>query len=146
MADAPLAGREGREFEMAVERGKVREFAAAVLADHPAFFDGPHPVIPPTFLVTWLFWQPEDAAVWGENELDPARSVHGEQEYVFHGPPPRAGAELRGSTRVERDEVKEGRRGGRMRVVVSVTEFRDEAGRLVAEERNTGIELGQVPS
>ena len=38
---------------------------------------------------------------------------------------------------------KEGKRGGVMTFVVTVTEFRDPAGKLVAEARSTAIETGK---
>ena len=44
---------------------------------------------------------------------------------VFPGPPPAAGAELTAQTRVAEIYEKEGKRGGTMTFVVTVTEFRD---------------------
>jgi hypothetical protein len=72
--------------------------------------------------------------------------MHAEQEYVFHGPPPRAGTRLSCRSRIERVFHKEGRRGGRLTFAVMVTEFRDAAtGRLVAEARMTGVETEKPP-
>ena len=48
-------------------------------------------------------------------------------------------------TRVEDILEKEGRRGGTMTFVITVTEFRDDDGRLVAEARSTAIETGRAP-
>jgi hydroxyacyl-ACP dehydratase HTD2-like protein with hotdog domain len=76
-------------------------------------------------------------------KLDLKRILHGGQEYVFHGPPPRAGQELTAQTRVEEIYEKEGKRGGTMTFVVTVQEFRDETGRLVAEARSTAIQTGK---
>lgn len=67
------------------------------------------------------------------------RALHGGQEYVFHGPPPRAGTKLRVTSRVEDTYEKEGSRGGKMSFTISVQEFRDEDGNLVAEGRSTNI-------
>src|SRR5215211_1164628 len=105
MGDGPLVGREGAAFSMPVERGKVREFAAAVLTAHDAYVRDPAPVVPPTFLATAAFWDEGGEELWADVGLDPARSVHGEQEYVFRGPPPRAGTVLEARTRIESDVV-----------------------------------------
>jgi hypothetical protein len=72
--------------------------------------------------------------------MDPARGLHAEQEFVFHGPPPRAGDRLVGTSRITEVYDKQGKRGGTMTFVVMVTEFHDAAGRLVAESRLTGVE------
>lgn len=134
-------GLEGDEFEMDIERGKVREFAKATFAPSPEHYDGRHPVAPPTFLTTMFGWEPDDASPWRKLGIDPARTVQAGQEYVFHGPPPRAGDRLIGRSRIAEMYTKEGRRSGTMQFVVMVTEFRDESGRLVAEARITAAEL-----
>jgi hypothetical protein len=59
--------------------------------------------------------------------------LHVEQEYVFHGPPPQVGVVLTGTSRIAATWEREGRRGGNMMFASVTTEFRDEAGRLVAE-------------
>jgi hypothetical protein len=78
-------------------------------------------------------------------DIDLRRLLHGGQEYVFHGPPPRARTELTFQTRVDKIYEKEGKRGGTMTFVEAVTEFRDASGRLVAEARSTAIETGKAP-
>jgi hypothetical protein len=72
--------------------------------------------------------------------FDRRRLLHGEQEYVFHGPPPRAGQTLTARDRIESRYEKPGRRGGTMRFAVVVTEYRADDGTLVAEARATYIE------
>ncbi len=42
--------------------------------------------------------------------------------------------------------TKEGRRGGTMRFITTVNEFRDAAGVLVAEQITTLVETGKAPS
>jgi hypothetical protein len=69
--------------------------------------------------------------------------MHAEQEYVFHGPPPRAGATLTAQSRIDAVYQKQGRRGGVLTFAVLVTEFRDASGRLVAEARMTGVETAR---
>jgi hypothetical protein len=127
----------GPPYEVCVERGKIAEFAAAMQSDNPAY-QGPAAIVPPTFLTTAGRWAPEGARA--EHGFERARLLHGEQEFVFHGPPPRAGEVLQASERVARRFEKEGKRGGTMRFAVLVTEFRDQGGKLVAESRSTLIE------
>jgi hypothetical protein len=104
-------------------------------------------VIPPTFLTTTFFWEAEveNANPWPRVKLDPQLGMHAEQEYIFHGPPPRAGTKLTCTSRIAEMYEKEGRRGGKLGFAVMVTEFRDESGKLVAEARMTGVETAKAP-
>jgi hypothetical protein len=148
MANERAVGAVGETFELDVERGKIREFARATLSGHRAYLEGDHPVSPPTFLTTMFFWEEHTpgSSPWPKVQLDPKRGMHAEQEYVFHGPPPRAGTRLSCTSRIERVFHKEGRRGGRLTFAVMVTEFHDAAtGRLVAEARMTGVETEKPP-
>lgn len=145
MANHAAVGATGTPFTMDVERGKIHEFARATYSANPAYLDGDHPVCPPTFLTNTMFWQHGDANPWSKVELDQRRGLHAEQEYVFHGPPPRAGTRLTCQSRIEEIFVKEGRRGGQLTFAVMVTEFRDESGALVAEARLTGVETARPP-
>ena len=124
-------------FELRVELGKVREFARATKSANPAYLEGEDPVSPATFLMTSAFWRDEAILPWMEADEHPERILHGEQEFVFHRSPPRAGAVLVGTSRVDRQYHKEGRRAGPMTVTEVVTEFRDAGGVLVAESRST---------
>ena len=148
MADDRAVGAAGVPFEMDVERGKIREFARATLSENPAYIKEERPVSPPTFLTTTFFWEERSAGAnpWQLVKLDPNRGMHAEQEYVFFGPPPRAGTRLECRSRIESVFHKEGRRGGRLTFAVMVTEFRDVAtGELVAEARMTGVEPEKPP-
>jgi hypothetical protein len=132
---------------MAIERGKVCEFARATGSDAPEYLSDAHPPIPVTFLRTATFWRPSDApSPMAGLGLNAARILHGEQEYEFFGPPPRAGTELTVTSRLESVTEKEGRRGGTMRLIVVVEDFTDETGRLVAQGRSTLIETGKAPT
>lgn len=127
-------------YEITLERGKIREFVRAThgTPDDPA---DDAPTIPPTFLTTaQLTWEPPSEPGLAAVGFDLPRLLHGEEEYVFHGPPPRAGTVLTVTSRVERRFEKVGRRGGTMRFAAVVHEFRDPAGDLVAEQRSTLIE------
>jgi len=134
----------GRPFTMPIERGKIREFAAATKSVNPVYLEGERPMSPPTFLVSSAFWmQPENEPVGRRRNV--ARVLHGEQEFVFPGEPPRAGCVLTVQKRVESRYEREGRRGGKMMFTVFATEYRDEQGTVVAEVRNTVIETERPP-
>ena len=137
MVDASALGATGSPFVLDVERGKIREFARATYADIPA---DEQPTAPPTFLTTASHWQTGDSDPWEQVRMDPARGLHAEQEFVFFGRPPKAGDRLIGTSRIAEVYEKTNRSGGTLTFVVMVTEFRDEAGELVAETRLTGVE------
>ena len=147
MVDKAAQGKQGEPFVMDIERGKIHEFARATQSEHPDYFSGDSPVIPSTFLTTQFFWE---ALVPGSNPWDlvrmsQKRGMHAEQEYIFHGPPPRAGTRLFCTSRITDIYEKEGRRGGTLTFAVMVTEFRNEAGDLVAEAKLTGVETAKPP-
>jgi hypothetical protein len=144
--DKSLEGRTGEPFTMAVELGKIREFARATKSRNAAYEGQPGdtPVIPATFLASSAFWQSADSSALGGVALNWERILHGEQEFVFHGPPPRAGDVLTGVSRIDRVYEKTGKRGGSMTFLQEVVEFRDESGRLVAESRSTAIETSKA--
>jgi hypothetical protein len=144
-AEESGAGRAGKPYEMLVEFGKIREFARATGSDHEGYLADPAAVVPPTFLASSWFWRGPESEPPGGVPGDLSRVLHGSQEYIFHGEPPRAGARLTAVSRVAERYQKQGRRGGAMTFTVIVTEFRD-GDRLAAEERSTVIETGQVPT
>ncbi|MBW3667896.1 MAG: MaoC family dehydratase N-terminal domain-containing protein [Actinobacteria bacterium] len=132
-------------YEVPLERGKFREFALATKAESVAHFTD-DPVMPATFLtVARLMWEPKDQNPMAGAGLDRRRVLHGEEEYAFHGPPPRAGQTLTVESRLDEQWEKTGKRGGVMRFVRVLTEFRDETGALVAEQRSTAIETARAP-
>ena len=132
-------------YELPVEYGKVREFARATQTANPAYWSS-DPVIPPTFLTTGrLVWEPPEENQTDALEFDLRRILHGEEEFVFHGPLPRAGQTLTVSTRVDATWEKEGKRGGVMRFARIINEFRDTEGALRAEQITTVLETAQAP-
>jgi MaoC dehydratase-like protein len=143
--DKSLEGTRGKPFRVVVEEGKVREFARAVKSSNPAYMDGPQATSPATFLASSAFWQRPENSPWGDSRLNWQRILHGEQEYVFPGPPPAAGTELTAEARIDRVFEKEGKRGGTMTFVEVVTEYRDSSGAVVAEARSTVIETAKAP-
>lgn len=130
-------------YEVSIEHGKIREFAMATRSSNPSYY-GPAAVITPTFLTTaHNFWEPADQDRLLGLGLDIRRVLHAEETYIFHGPLPKAGQILTVISRLGEQHEKEGKRGGRMRFVVVVTEFRDNAGALVAEKHTTVVETAE---
>ena len=127
----------GQPWEVIVERGKIAEFADAMLCTDPAY-RGPDAIIPPTFLTSGARWAPPGVRV--AVGFDRKRLLHGEQEYVFHGRLPSAGDVLTARERIVDRYSKPGKRGGEMRFATVVTEYRNAAGELVAEAKATFIE------
>jgi hypothetical protein len=144
VVDPTALGRTGEPFTVELERGKVREFARATFSANPSYLEDPRPVVPPTFLTTMSLWASPAADVWSAVDMDQSRGLHAEQEFVFHGPPPRAGDRLTAQSRIADIYTKQGRRGGELTFVVMVTDFRDETGRLVAQARLTGVETAHL--
>jgi hypothetical protein len=132
-------------FEVPIERGKVMEFARATQSKNPAYSTAA-PVIPPTFLTTaGMVWEPREENVMAQLDIDIRRILHGEEEYVFHGPPPRAGQTLIVTSRLGDQWEKEGKRGGTMKFARMVREYRDESGNLVAEQTTTLVQTSRPP-
>jgi acyl dehydratase len=142
------------EFDLPVDSDKVAEFAAAVGAEgNPVHHDPqaatelgfPGPLAPPTFTVTQIFPVPREERErrLGAN-LDYARVLHGEQEFVYKRLPI-VGETLKGRMRIAKDFEKEGKRGGSMRFVTYESEFRDSNGEEVLTAYYTLIETAHDP-
>ncbi len=145
MVDHSSKGKSGDVFEMDIERGKIREFASATRSTNPSYLTGLTPVSEPTFLTTMIFWQGEAGNPWHEVAMDQKRGLHAEQEFVFFGPPPRAGTRLHARSSIADIYEKDGKRGGTLTFAVMVTDFFDEEGVLVAESKMTGVETSKAP-
>ncbi len=146
MADLSAEGVFGSPFVVRIEAGKISEFAGAVGSEHPAHI-GADAVVPPTFLTVQNFyekWGGSEADPWQALKLNPERELHAGQEYVFHGPPPRAGDVLLAQSRIESVTRRRSAAGQDLVFAVMVTEYRDRTGALVAEARCTGVETGEA--
>ena len=149
--DPAVLEREFPEFELMVERGKIREYAAVLRLADPAHTSVeaaraagyPDLVAPATFLRQ--FWhETEENDPMRHLGYDPARRLHGEQEFEYHKPVT-AGMVLRGRNQIVFTQEKEGRRGGKMTFAVIETRFVDDAGELVQVARRTLIETAAPP-
>ncbi|MGD9793738.1 MAG: MaoC family dehydratase N-terminal domain-containing protein [Acidimicrobiia bacterium] len=140
-----LIGREGEPFALAVETGKIREFARATKSRNAAYSVSENAVSPVTFLMTADHWMTKVNLPWGDHQRNLARVLHAEQEFVFHGEPPRAGDVLTGRCRIEKAFDKEGKRGGTLSFAVLLWEYWNASGRLVAEVRFTQVETKKAP-
>ncbi|MFC9761901.1 MaoC family dehydratase N-terminal domain-containing protein [Rhodococcus jostii] len=130
-------GAVSEEWEVFVERGKIREFATAMQSDNPDYA-GADAIVPPTFLITAAQWAPPGVRL--TLGFERKRLLHGEQEYIFHGALPTAGDRLLARERVVDRFEKPGKKGGQMRFAVIATEFHSPEGELIAEARGTFIE------
>ncbi len=142
------------DFELPVTEEAIKEFALAVGEDdNPLFFDVdaarergfPGLLAPPTFTVRQIFEIPRDDREQrlGAN-LDYARVLHGEQEFVYNRLPV-VGETLKGTMRIAKDFTKEGNRGGQMRFVTYESKFTDAGGDDVLTAHYTLIETAKDP-
>lgn len=131
------AGEDRRpQWTVGVEWSKVREFARAV---HDRSWEDEQGSVPPTFPM-YVIAERVDRLLAVDLSVDPMRVLAAEQEFEYLRPL-RVGDRLACRTRVVDEYVKEGRRGGRLRFFVFVTEMWDEAsGHLIVRQRSTFVE------
>ena len=149
---AQWSGLQGPAYDFVVERGKVREFANSVFSYHPAYHHAKDAVMPPTFLVVaGYLWGYILESATGDNplaavDIDQKLSLDAEQEFIYHGQPPRAGQELVAQTRVDDVWQKQGRRGGStLTFYRTKTEYSDGSGRVAATHYSTSVVPSGVP-
>ena len=135
-----------------VERGKVHEFANAILDDHPHYHDSeaaaaaglPAVVAPPTFVMASQLFPEPDAKLAPElAALDPRYTLHGAQEFVFERPV-FAGDVLRSEPGEIKTYEKQGKRGGVMKFVEAETVYRNQHGEIAVRSRTTAIQTAGV--
>ena len=143
-------GLTGPEYDVYVERGKIREFARAMDAPLDAFMEASSPVIPATFLVcapyTWGYTlERPRGTVFADIRHDLEVSLHAEESFVFHGPLPRAGDRLVAQPRLENVSVKKGGNGGELTFLTVLNEYRSPEGELRVEQRSTSVTTQTAP-
>ena len=114
-----------------VERGAIVRLAEAIGDDQLAYSEGT--AAPPTFPTTFNFRLPVPSL----RAIDPARFIHGDQEYVYERPL-RSGDRITCVAKIADVNEKETRLGTATFAVVE-TEGRDQAGELVFTGRATLI-------
>ena len=147
-----------------VERGKIHEFANAILDDHAFYHDQaaaqaagfPSVVAPPTYPLTAALYSAEERPGDAEERpgednpmpdalqaLDMRFVLHGAQEFVFERPL-FAGDLLQSEPGEVNAYEKAGKRGGVMKFVEIETVYRDQSGEVVARSRATVIQTAGV--
>jgi acyl dehydratase len=135
-----------------VERGKIHEFANAILDEHPHYHDeevakraGLSSVAaPPTFTMTTALFPASEMRLHPElAKLDMRFALHGGQEFSFERPVV-AGDVLVPEEGEVKSYEKQGRRGGRMKFVEIETLYRDQKGEVVVRSRTTAIQTAGV--
>ena len=141
-----------RPLGFPIERGKIHEFADAILDDHPLYHDEdaakaaglPSVVAPPTFSAAAAFFPTEQAGRGpGLGSMDLRFLLHGGQELTF-ARPIFAGDVLHAEPGETRSYEKSGKRGGTMKFVEIETRYRDAKGEIVLRVVNTLIQTAGV--
>ncbi|MDH5307193.1 MAG: MaoC family dehydratase N-terminal domain-containing protein [Myxococcales bacterium] len=135
-----------------VERGKIHEFATAILDDHPHYHDVeaaraaglPSVVAPPSFVMAGaLFEGASVETLAGIDGFDVRSALHCAQEFVFERPLC-AGDVLTGSPGATRSYEKGSGSGGRMKFVEFEIVYRDQNGDIVVRSRTTAVQAPGV--
>jgi acyl dehydratase len=125
--DPALIGAESEPVTFEVEKGAIVKLAQAIGDPHPDYAGGL--AAPPTFPTTFRM------AIPGLADVDPARFLHGEQEYVYERPI-RAGERITCIARIANVTEKETKVGTATFVVAEI-EGRDDTGAPVFTGRST---------
>lgn len=134
-----------------VERGKIHEFANAILDDNPhyhdleaAISDGlPSVVAPLTYSSVASYFGDRAGPGGAITGLDMRYVLHGGQEWIFERPI-FAGDILTAEPGASSSYEKEGRRGGTMKFIESEMLYRDQKGEIVLRGKSTLIQTGGV--
>jgi hypothetical protein len=148
MVDKSIVGTEMGGGSMVVERGKIMEFAKAILDDNPAYLEE-NPPAPPTFTMAMAHWPPPPGGGGGAQlsklGLDLLRVLHAGQEYEYLGEI-KAGDTLTSHGRISDVTEKEGKRGGTMTFVTSETTFTNQRGEDVLIARTILVQTSKAAS
>ena len=139
MADKSIIGASLGTTTFPVERGKVREFARAILDEAPEYMSD-KPVAPPTFTMTTAFWDRVPSGPTPDPGFkDYRRVLHGEQQFEYLRPV-NAGDMLTGETKIADVYTKEGSKGGTLYFVVFETVWKNQDGEDAVISRNVIVE------
>ncbi len=145
MADKSMVGTVTGSTTVPIERGKIREFATAILDDNPAYLEDAAPLAPPTFAMTQAFWPRKSDGPPPDLGLNYLRVLHGEQHFEYRLPI-KAGDTITGTTKVADVYEKEGKRGGTMTFLVLETEWVNQDGDVALVSRNVLVETAKAAS
>jgi hydroxyacyl-ACP dehydratase HTD2-like protein with hotdog domain len=143
-----LVGTRYPTYAFPVERGKVVEFARAVMSEEATQLDVGHAraegfddvVAPPTFSAVTSHWAPPMT----ESRFDLRRVLAGGARWEYHLPLV-AGDEVTVQTHVVSVDHKTGRRGG-MHLIVRESTFTNQRGERAMSLRSTMILLDEAPA
>ena len=146
MIDPKFIGHQFKTTKLAVETGRIKQFAEAIGATDPIHFDEAAAraqgytsvVAPPTFLTIAEMERgndPDVEALPSLLKLDLSKFLHGEQEYEYFLPVC-AGDELSVSCAIKDIYSK---RNGELQFIVMELQYRNEAGQLAAISRSTAV-------
>ena len=152
MVKKEMEGTKLAEFEFPVERGKIKEFASAILDPNPIYRDREYArskgfndvLMPVTFPGSFPHHLDSDNFILELSlkiGVDPTKGVLGETEIIHHRPVC-AGETLRGEIKIGRIYEKEGKRGGKMTFIELEIHYYDAENNPVVIMRNTTIEQG----
>ena len=148
MVDKSIVGTEMGGGSMVVERGKIMEFARAILDENPVYFEENAPA-PPTFTMAGAHWPAPKggggAAKLSELGLDLLRVLHAGQEYEYLGEI-KAGDSLTSRAVISDVSEKEGKRGGTMTFITSETTFTNQLGEDVLKARTILVQTSKAAS
>ena len=151
MVDTSIVGTEVGSGYMEVERGKVMEFARAILDEDQHYFKEDAPLVPPTFTMAGAHWPAPEGGGGGMGEafrklgLELLRVLHAGQEFEYLGEI-RAGDKLTSKSKISNIYEKEGKKGGTLLFVVSETTFTNQRGEDVLISRNTIVQTSKAAS
>ena len=147
MVDKSIVGTEMGGGGMVVERGKIMEFARAILDDNPVYF-GENAPAPLTLTMATAHW-PSGSGGGGvklaDLGLDLLRVLHAGQEYEYLGEI-KAGDSLTSRSVISDVSEKEGKRGGTMTFITSETTFTNQSGEDVLKARTILVQTSKAAS
>ena len=146
MADKSAVGKEFPPFTWEVERGKIREFAAAIGDSNPVYKDreaaireGHKDVVaPPTFITVPAMWAGIGRKVLKDLKVNYSRILHGEERYEYYQEI-YPGDVLTGVTKVLGIETKSGKSGD-MDFITRETVYTNQHKELVLKQTTVTVE------
>lgn len=148
MVDKSIIGTEMGGSKMVVERGKVMEFARAILDENPAYFEE-DPPIPLTYTMAIAHWPLPSGGGQGSKLADLGlnllKILHAGQEYEYLGEI-KVGDTLTSRSVISDTYEKEGKAGGTMLFITSETTFTNQRNEDVLKSRTILVQTSKAAS